>query len=111
LTFASVSPQILHANVKSKTTLEFDVCWCPFGSDIRKGARCDTARMSEPGHQRVPSAPGIPHALCCQGAKEFSHSPGAISAAEGAGVCVIVRENWLSEKWDRLRREIHFASE
>jgi hypothetical protein len=23
---------------------------CPFGSDIRKSARCDKIRMSEPGH-------------------------------------------------------------
>jgi hypothetical protein len=51
LTFASLSPRVLIANVKSKTALESDICWCPFGSDIRKRARHTTIRMSEPGHQ------------------------------------------------------------
>jgi hypothetical protein len=36
LTFASVFPRVGDANVKSKTTLESSVFWCPFGSDIRK---------------------------------------------------------------------------
>ena len=52
LTFASVRRRVLNANVKSKTTLESDICQRPFGSDIRKRTRHDMIRMSEPGHWR-----------------------------------------------------------
>jgi hypothetical protein len=51
LTFASLSPRVLMANVESKTVLESDICWCPVDSDIRNRARHNTIRMSEPGHQ------------------------------------------------------------
>ncbi len=51
LTFAQVLPRVLQANVKSKTTLESDICWCPFGHDIRKRTCRDLVRMSGPGHQ------------------------------------------------------------
>ena len=59
LTFASVAPRLLIANVKSKPALEHYVCWCPFGFDIRKQTRRDTLRMSEPGHQRERAAPPV----------------------------------------------------
>src|SRR5215475_4956067 len=50
LTFASVLPRVLIANVKSKTAPESYSCQCPFGSDIRKRVRSKMIRMSEPGH-------------------------------------------------------------
>ena len=50
LTFASLLPRVHEANVKTKTTLEYNIFQCPFGSDIRKSARCNTIRMAEPGH-------------------------------------------------------------
>src|SRR6516164_1513451 len=57
------------ANVKIQTALESCVCWCPFGSDIRKALAATERRMSEPGHQcggfaiRVNLAPS-PHGEC-----------------------------------------------
>jgi hypothetical protein len=87
LTFASMSPRVLHANVKSKATLEFINFWCPFGSDIRKDACCDTIRMSEPGHQRVHRAPGIPCALSFFGARMLMHDSGEARRGD-AGACL-----------------------
>ena len=49
LTFASVRPRDLKANVKSKTTLATYISWCPFGSDIRNRVCSAGVRMSEPG--------------------------------------------------------------
>ena len=35
------------ANVKSETTLESGICWCSYGSDIRKRTRRDRIEMLE----------------------------------------------------------------
>ena len=50
LTFLSIVPRPRQRNVRVKATPESHVCQCPFGSDIRKSARRDRVRMSEPGH-------------------------------------------------------------
>ena len=34
--------ELLQRNARVKATLETYICWCPFGSDIRKNARRDT---------------------------------------------------------------------
>src|SRR5271154_3963239 len=47
LTFDSVSPRVLQANVKSKTTLESYICWWSHDSNIRKSGRRAGVRMLE----------------------------------------------------------------
>jgi len=81
LTFALVSPRVLEANVKSKTTLESNVCWCPFGSDIRKRTCRDGIRMSEPGHQGGMTSEATPTA---RPGRSTSRTPGTDEEARAA---------------------------
>src|ERR1700733_5371508 len=66
--------ELLQRNARVKATLETYICWCPFGSDIRKNGRRDTIRMSEPGHhRRNPVDPGRKKgAPACAGAPQRS---------------------------------------
>ena len=51
LTFATVSFASRHSECQIQNHTRDDICWCPFGSDIRKRGCCSMIRMSEPGHQ------------------------------------------------------------